>query len=191
VAKTIYPSASHNPVDTFPKLKPNSRIWLLAELVPCNKIMVKGHGPIPSQVLILIILGRAKYHSTIDLADWYFQIRVEPECEKYNTIITPFGFFACKVILQEDTNAPATAMRVIHYVLQDFIRKFMSVYLDDISIYSDTLADHIGHIQAVCQCLQEHKIIVSPKNCNFFAKKVNLLGHYIDEKGVHRDSEKF
>jgi hypothetical protein len=73
---------------------------------------------------------------------------VEPEYKKYNTIKIPFKSFACKVMLQGDTNVPATTMQVIQYVLQGFIGKFMWAYLDNISIYSDTLADHIGHIQA-------------------------------------------
>jgi hypothetical protein len=94
----------------FPKLMSNKEIRLLADLVPYNKIMVKDHVPIPNQALILRTLGRAKYQSTIDLTDWYFPIRVKPECEKYNTIKTPFGYFACKVMLEGDTNAPATAM---------------------------------------------------------------------------------
>jgi hypothetical protein len=124
-AGIVYPSASHNPVNMFPKLKSNKEIRVLADLVPCNKITVKDHRPIPNQVLILRTLESVKYHSTIDLADWYFQIRVEPECEMYNTIKTPFGSFACKVILQGDTNAPAKAMQVIEYVIQDFIEKFV------------------------------------------------------------------
>jgi hypothetical protein len=112
-AGIIYLSGNHNPINMFPKLKPNGEIRLLADLVPCNKITVKDHGPIPNQVLILRTLGRAKYYSIIDLADWYFKIGVEPECEKYNTIKTPFGSFACKVMLQGDTNTPTTAMRVL------------------------------------------------------------------------------
>jgi hypothetical protein len=94
----------------FLKLKPNSEIRLLADLVPYNKIIVKDQGPIHNQAPILRTLGRAKYRSTIDLANWYFHIQVEPECDKYNTIKTAFGYFACKVMLQGDTNAPATAM---------------------------------------------------------------------------------
>jgi hypothetical protein len=97
-------------------------------------------------VLILRSLGRAKYQSTIELPDWYFQITVVPECKNYNKIKTPIGSFACKMILQGDTNVPATAIRVIEYVLQGFIGKFLLIYLDDISIYSDTLADYIDHI---------------------------------------------
>jgi hypothetical protein len=99
VVGIFYPSASHNPVNLFPQLKPNREIRLLVDLVPHNKIMAEDHGPIANQVLILRILGRAKYHSTIDLADWYFQIRVKPECEMNNTIKTVFGSFACKVML--------------------------------------------------------------------------------------------
>jgi hypothetical protein len=110
VAGLIYSSTSHNPVNMFPKLKSNGEISLLVDLVPYNKITVKDYGPIPDQGLILRTLGRVKYHSTIDLADWYIQIRVEPEYEKYNVIKTPFKSFVCKVILQGDTNVPAIAM---------------------------------------------------------------------------------
>ena len=142
-AGIIYPSEAHNPVNMFPKLKPNGEVRLLADLVARNKITIKDHGPIPNQALILRTLARAKYRSSIDLSNWYFQIRINPEDEKYNTIKTPFGSFACKVMLQGDTNAPATAMRVIEHVLEGCIGKFVWAYLDDINIYSDTLDEHI------------------------------------------------
>jgi hypothetical protein len=115
----------HNPVNMFANVQPNGEIRLLADLVPHNKITVKDHGPIPNQALFLRTLGRAKYCLAIDLVHWYFQIRVEPECEKYNTIKTPFRSFACKVMPQEVTNVPATVIQVIEYVLQDCIRKFL------------------------------------------------------------------
>jgi hypothetical protein len=83
----------------FPKLKLNGKISLLADLVPYNRIIVKDHEPIHNEGLILRTLGRAKYQSTIDLADWSFQSTLEPECEKYNTIKTFFGSFICKVML--------------------------------------------------------------------------------------------
>jgi hypothetical protein len=117
VADIIYPSSSHNPVNMFLKLKPNREIRLLADFVPHNKTMVKDQGPIPNQAPILRTLERVKYRSTIDLADWYFQIRVERECKKYNTIKKPFRSCACKVMLQGDMNVPATAMQVIEYIL--------------------------------------------------------------------------
>ena len=63
--------------------------------------------------------------------------------ETFNTIKTPFGTFACKVMLQGDTNAPSNAMRVMEFILDGLIGKTVWAYLDDITIFSDTKEDHI------------------------------------------------
>ena len=137
----------------FPKLKPNGEIRLLVDLVPRNDITIKNDSTIPNQSMILRTVARAKYRSTIDLSNWYFQIRVAPEDEKLNTIKTPFGTFACKVMLQGDTNAPCTAMRVMEYVLDGLIGKTVWAYLDDITIFSDSFENHIRDIRQVCKRL--------------------------------------
>ena len=106
----IYPCEANNPVNMLPKLKPNGEIRLLVDLVPRNDITKKNDGTILNQFMILRTVARAKYRSTIDLSNWYFQIRVAPEDKTPNTIKTPFGTFACKVMQQGDTNAPSTTM---------------------------------------------------------------------------------
>jgi hypothetical protein len=70
--QTSFTQAPATTLSIFPKLKSNGKIRLLGDLVPRNKIMVKDYGHIPNQALIPRTLGRAKYRSTIDLADWYF-----------------------------------------------------------------------------------------------------------------------
>ena len=82
----IYPCEANNPVNMFPKLKPNGEIRLLADLVPRNDITKKNDSTIPNQSMILRTVARAKYRSTIDLSNWYFQIRVAPEDEALNKI---------------------------------------------------------------------------------------------------------
>ena len=106
----IYPWKANYPVIMFPELKPNGEIRLLAELVPRNDITRKTDSTILNQSMILRTVARAKYQSTIEISNWYFQIGVAPEDETLNTIKTPFGTFACKVVLQGDTNTPSTAM---------------------------------------------------------------------------------
>jgi hypothetical protein len=129
----------------FPKLKPNGEVCLLADLVARNKFTVMDHGPILNQALILRTLARVKFRSSIDLSNWYFHIRVQPEDEIYNTIKTPFSSFACRVMLQGDTNASTIAMRIIEHILEKFIGNFVWAYLDYINIYSDSLEEHIQH----------------------------------------------
>ena len=188
--KIIHSCEANNPVNMFPKLKPNGKITLLPDLVPGNDITIKNDSTIPNQSMILRTVARAKSRSTIDLSNWCFQIRVAPEDEKLNTIKAPFGTFACKVMLQGDTNAQCTEMRVMEYVFDGLIGKTVWAYLDDITIFSDTFENHIRDICQVCKRLQDHKIQASPSKCNFFADKLPLLGPVIDDQGIHANPEK-
>ena len=47
------------------------------------------------------------------------------------------------------TNAPATFCSLMNDVLFDFLDSFVVVYLDDIVIYSQTLQDHLVHLEKV------------------------------------------
>jgi hypothetical protein len=131
-----------------------------------------------------------KFCSSIDLSNWYFQIRVQPENEKYNTLKTRFGSFTCRVMLQEDTNAPDTAIWVFEHILGGFIGDFIWTYLDDINIYSDTFEDHIKHCRLLCQHLQDAQIYASTAKCKLFANRLTIRGHYIDKDCIHIDPEK-
>jgi len=186
----IYPCDANNPVNMFPKLKPNAKIGLLADLVPRNDITIKNNSTIPNQSMILRTVARAKYWSTIDLSNWYFQIRVAPEDETLNSIKTPFGTFACQIMLQGDTNSPSTAMRVMEYVLDGLLGKTVWAYLDDITIFSDSFENYVRDIRQVCQILQDHHITAFPSKCNFFADRLPLLGHVINNQGINADPEK-
>ena len=95
-----------------------------------------------------------------------------------------------RVMQQGDCNSPSTFMRIINYILQSFLGIFIFVYLDDIFIYSNTLEDHIDHIKQVCLKLQEYRLYSSAKKSQFFADKLEILGHYIDNQSIHADPSK-
>jgi len=174
----------------FPKLKPNGEIRLLADLVPRNDITIKNDSTIPNPSMILRTVVRAKYRFTIDLSNWFFQIRAAPEDQTLNTIKTPFGTFACNIMLQGDTNGPSTAMRDMEYVLDELIGKTVWAYEDDITLFSDSFENHVRNIRQVCQTLQDHHIRASPSKCTFFADWLPLLAHVIYDQGIHADPEK-
>ena len=168
----------------------DGRIRPLVGLRARNDNTIKDHSPIPNQQLILNSVGRAKFRSKRDLSDDYFQTRVHPDDEKYNTFKTPFGGFASRIMLQGDTNAPSTFMRVMETVLSEYLGKFVWVYIDDILIFSNTFEEHKMHIHLVCQKLKEAKLYANPRKSEFFAKALAILGHIIDDQGIHASPEK-
>ena len=72
----------------------------------------------------------------------------------------------------------------------DFIGKFIHVYLDNIFIFSNSLEEHLEHIIMVLQRLREAHFFLSKSKIDLFSSNINCLGHVIDNKGVHAESDK-
>ena len=174
----------------FLEAKPDGRIRPLVDLCFSNDNTVADHSQIPNQQTILHAVAKGKYRSKIDLSDAYFQTRVHPDDVKYNTIKTPFGGFTSQVMIEGDMNAPATLVRVIKDLFHDELGKFIWIYIEDIFIFSNSFEEHIEHVQHACRKLKEHKFYANPKKSIFFADILNILGHMIDDKGIHPAPEK-
>jgi len=88
------------------------------------------------------------------------------------------------------TNAPSTLMRLINELLNDFIRKFVIVYLDDILIFSKTKAKHLKHLDVVMRRLQKEKLLINVKKSSFMTTELIYLGFIISANELKMDPEK-
>ena len=142
------PGEGHFACPTFAVKKPgkDEPRWV-HDLRARNKITERDYTPIPEQRRMLESAAHAKFLSVLDLADAYHQIRIEPGYEQYNTISMLRGTYKVRVMLQVDTNAPATMTRNITTLFDDLIGDCVWVYLDDIIIYSQSRQEHLGHLR--------------------------------------------
>src|SRR5436309_5336506 len=102
-------------------------------------------------------------------------------CTKdYEFNVMPFGL----------CNAPGTFQRLMNFVLQDFLGKFVAVYLDDIIIYSRTFEQHIDHIQLVFEALRTATLKIKLKKGFFCFPNIAFLGHIVGRNSISPDPTK-
>jgi len=54
------------------------------------------------------------------------------------------------------TNAPSIFQRFVNEIFANLLDVYVLVYLDDILVFSDNMADHNKHVKEVLRCLREH-----------------------------------
>lgn len=79
------------------------------------------------------------------------------------------------------TGGPATFQSTMNNILAPYLKNFVLVFIDDILIYSHSWTDHLQHIEAIFQTLQDH---VKTSKCVFAKSKLLYLGHVISATGV-------
>ena len=76
--------------------------------------------------------------------------------------------------------APSTFQRLIDKVLKG-LDSYCAAYLDDVIIYSGNWEDHIKHVAAVLQSLQEAGLTVKCSKCQFCKAECVYLGHRVGQ----------
>lgn len=99
------------------------------------------------------LLQDATIVSKLDLRNAYHLVR-KREGDEGKTV-----FFEYLVMLFVLTNAPAVFQALVN-VFQDFLNRFVFVYLDNILIFSTTVSEHEQHVRLVLQRLLENRLFV-------------------------------
>lgn len=155
-----------------------------------NGITIKNSYPLPRVDELFDRLHGAKYFTKIDLRSGYHQIRIAEEDIQKTAFRTRYGHFEFLVLPFGLTNAPATFMNLMNQILRPYLDNFVIVFLDDILIYSRTLEEHKDHVRKVLDVLRQHKLYAKESKCEFFKKRVEFLGHMVDEQGIHMMDDK-
>ena len=71
---------------------------------------------------------------------------------------TPFGTFHTRFRQQGGCNAPATLMKLMHWIFAEQIARDGYVYLSDIHIFFKIKEEHIASLKTVCNKLRQHKL---------------------------------
>ena len=127
--------------------------------------------------------GGAKFFTTLDLASGLWQIRVIQGSQEKTAFVVPQGLFEFWVMPFDLTNVPAVFHQLMQKVLLGLNPKngqaFVSVYIDDILIFSPSLSDHLQHLGFVLERIEDAGLKLKLSKCGFVHQEVEYLGHVL------------
>jgi len=133
---------------------------------------------------------KARIYSKIDLRHAYHLVRIaegeewktafKTRYRSYEWLVMPFGL----------SNAPAAFQRFINDVLGDLLDQCTVAYIDDILIYSDSLAEHREHVREVLRRLRKHSLYAKASKCKWHKDSVEFLGYILRTDGLTMAEDK-
>lgn len=153
-----------------------------------NRVTKTEQWPIPRIQDILDKLSGSLWFSAIDLTSGYWQVALDNDSKEITAFSTHNGHYQFTRMPFGLKNAPAEFSRIMHSILGHL--PFVQIYLDDITIHSKSLEEHLKHIVVVLSILKTASLRIKPSKCVWLAEKIRVLGHVVTRKEVHVDKDK-
>jgi hypothetical protein len=174
------PTLAYNPGKSEPRF--------CIDYTPLNAVTIAEVFHMPTWADILSRLHGTRFISIIDIKSAYHQCPVNQK-DRYKTgFSTRTGHYQWRVVPFGLKNAPAYFQRIMTLALRAI--PGVSVFIDDIGIFSRTFEEHCQSLGRVFDRLEELNLQPSPSKCAFFMSEAKFLGVIVDREGVRPDPKK-
>ena len=133
--------------------------------------------------------SRSKVFSKMDLTSGYWQQELEPSSRKYTAFTVPGkARYEFTVSAQGLCGSPSSFAMLTTALVRGL--SACQAYLDDLLCMSQTEMDHFSHLEQLFQRLRRFNLKINISKSQFFAAKMDFLGHEISANGVKVSDEK-
>ena len=129
-------------------------------------------------------LGGATWFSKLDLMQGYHQILMKEMDIAKIAFRTHNGHYEFRVMPFGLCNAPSSFQATMNRLFQPYLRKYIVIFFDDILIYSQSVREHVLHLETAFRVLMEGKFTLKLSKCSFAQCQIEYLGHIVSGKGV-------
>ncbi|SJL04343.1 uncharacterized protein ARMOST_07709 [Armillaria ostoyae] len=156
-----------------------------------NEMTIKNRYPLPLISELIDKLQGAKYFTKLDVRWGYNNVRIKEGDEHKAAFRTNRGLFEPTVMFFGLTNSPATFQWMMNDIFKDLISEGkVTIYLDDILIFTKDLDEHRRIVRRVLQKLRENKLFLKAEKCEFEVLKTEYLSVIISAGQVRMDPVK-
>ncbi|GJV43339.1 putative reverse transcriptase domain-containing protein [Tanacetum coccineum] len=123
-----------------------------------NKLTIKNRYPLPMIDDLFNQLQGLSVYSKIDLRSGYHQLRVRDKDIPKTAFKTRYEHYEFQVMPFGLTNAHAVFMDLMNRVYKPYLDKFVTMFIDDILIYSRNKEEHANHLRIILELLKKEKL---------------------------------
>ncbi|KAL0420529.1 UNVERIFIED_CONTAM: Transposon Tf2-11 polyprotein [Sesamum latifolium] len=116
-------------------------------------------------------LKGATTFSKIDLMSGYWQLRIAEKDIPKIAFRTRYGHYKFLVMPFGLTNAPAAFMALMNRTFQEYLDRFVIIFIDGILVYSKNREEHEQHLRIVLQILKQKELYAKLSKCEFWVNQ--------------------
>jgi hypothetical protein len=136
-------------------------------------------------------LNKTKYFIKLNIRQTFHRIKIA-NAKFENLIIFKIRFDAYKyrVLSFELCNDSITYQHYMNDVFFDYLNEFVSIYINDIFIYSNSKKKHVKHVKKMLQRLQNANFQANIDKCEFFVHETKDLDLIVRRNEIKMNSKK-
>ncbi|CAB3223790.1 unnamed protein product [Arctia plantaginis] len=183
IAKVEGPTDWVNSITIVKKQNGDLRICL--DPKELNLAIKREHFRLPTLEEILSNLSGAKYFSTLDASNGFWQTKLHPSCTDYCTFNTPFGRFKFLRMPYGICSASEVFHKKVHENFDDI--EGVCTFVDDLLISGRTKLEHDNRLRCVLDRCRKINLKLNKSKCKFGLSEIRYLGHKITQNGLFPD----
>ncbi len=172
--------------------KSEDELWFCVNYCDLNWITQKNHYFLSLIYETLQNIKQAQWYIKLNVIVAFHKIWIATEDEWKTAFHTRYELYKWMMISFELVNVLSTFQRYINWILQNFLDKFCSVYVNNILIFTDeSLHQHWNYVWKILLQLWKVDLQINIDKCEFKVKLTKYLEFILEvKKDVQMNSQK-
>lgn len=172
-----------------PKKEPG-KFRLVVNYKELNKFIEMDSFPQPEVDKVFQFLKDARYFTTLDLNNSYYQCLLHPESRKYAAFNVGYALYQPRTCPQGIKIGSQVLGRIVDEVLGDLKFKCVINFVDDLCVYSSCPESHYNDLEQVLLRLRQAGLTVKPSKVTLAKRGIRFLSHIVKDGKLHVDNSK-
>ncbi|PNS18780.1 hypothetical protein CAC42_5319 [Sphaceloma murrayae] len=156
-----------------------------------NKVTVSDTYPMPLQSDIIAAVAGCTFITTVDATAFFYQWLVRTSDIPKLSVVSHRGQEFFKVVVMGFKNAPPYTQRQMDRILREAgAVTFARAFVDNITIFSHTLEEHLEHLRIVFDAFQDRNLTLSGPKSFIGFPSIPLLGQQVTGYGLSTSEAK-